>query len=271
MNLPPAFNTQFIDDDGTPLSGGFLYTYVSGTTTPQVSYQTSADDAAENANPIELDAAGRCDLWLDPALEYSFLLQRADTSEVRTWDNVSGVASENAIVSSVNGSTGDVVLTADDIGYTTSTSTDWFGTPADVTAGLDALVNKVDTVAAAVSTAASGTYTPTLGPSSNVAASTAHPCQWMRIGDVVTVSGMLEIDPTAAAFTVLDISLPIASNFSSNYQCAGTGAEASGTWPGAWAINADIFQKRAMLNTSNATGLTLSNHEVSFSFTYLVV
>lgn len=70
---------------------------------------------------------------------------------------------------------------------------------------------------------ASGTYTPTLTNSLNVAGSTASVCQYLRVGSVVTVSGAVTIDPTAAATaTVLDMSLPIASSFSSVENCGGT-------------------------------------------------
>jgi hypothetical protein len=68
----------------------------------------------------------------------------------------------------------------------------------------------------------SGRWTPTLTNTTNVAASVAHLCQYMRIGDEVLVSGVVEIDPTAAAATVLKMSLPIASDFQGTEDCSGT-------------------------------------------------
>jgi hypothetical protein len=68
----------------------------------------------------------------------------------------------------------------------------------------------------------SGTYTPTFGNVANVAASTAYPAQWLRVGDTVTVSGRADIDPTAATFTDMSITLPVPSNFANDYECAGT-------------------------------------------------
>ena len=45
----------------------------------------------------------------------------------------------------------------------------------------------------------------------------------MRVGDVVTVSGQFDIDPTTPAVaTLLGISLPIASAFTTAYQLGGT-------------------------------------------------
>ena len=55
--LPPG-KPQFCDANGNPLAGGFVYTYVPGTTTPQATYQDYLG-AAANLNPIVLDAAGR--------------------------------------------------------------------------------------------------------------------------------------------------------------------------------------------------------------------
>lgn len=69
---------------------------------------------------------------------------------------------------------------------------------------------------------ASGTYTPTLTNSVNVAASAAFSCQYLRLGSVVTVSGQVSIDPTAAGDTQLEISLPIASNFAAANELGGT-------------------------------------------------
>jgi hypothetical protein len=51
--------TQFFANDGTPLAGGEVYTYIVGTTTPKTTWQDMAA-TVENGNPIVLDSAGRC-------------------------------------------------------------------------------------------------------------------------------------------------------------------------------------------------------------------
>ena len=73
---------------------------------------------------------------------------------------------------------------------------------------------------------ASGTYTPTLTPISNLDGVTAYACQYQRVGDTVTVSGRLDVDPTAlSASTVVDISLPVVgANFTADSQAGGTAA-----------------------------------------------
>lgn len=69
----------------------------------------------------------------------------------------------------------------------------------------------------------SGIYTPTLTNVANVASSSAFSCRYQRVGNVVTVSGAVTIDPTTAASTVttLGISLPVASNFATAVDAQG--------------------------------------------------
>lgn len=115
----------------------------------------------------------------------------------------------------------------------------------------------------------SGTYTPTLTNTTNVAASTAFACQYVRVGNVVTVSGKVNIDLTAGSVaSELGISLPIASNFTADNHCAGTAV------PHAIAslcarVSADVTNDRANLHfiaTSDA-----GNRSWSFQFTYVVL
>jgi len=71
---------------------------------------------------------------------------------------------------------------------------------------------------------AAGTYTPTLTNTANVTASSAYQCQYLRVGGTVTVSGFVDIDPTAAASTntQLAMTLPIASAAPSPEDITGT-------------------------------------------------
>jgi hypothetical protein len=99
---------QFFGDNGRPLSGGKLYTYAAGTTTPQVVYTTESGTVA-HANPIELDAAGRVpsggEIWLEDSVSYKFVLTTRQNVTVGTWDDVTGNASGVlAAFSSSNGS-----------------------------------------------------------------------------------------------------------------------------------------------------------------------
>ena len=102
-SLPSFFALQFFDDAGDPVAGGSLYTYANGTTTPQTTW---SDEAATvpNANPIILDAAGRCKAFLGTS-EYTFTLKTSGGALVKTWDNVAGVANSSAIAGKLDAST----------------------------------------------------------------------------------------------------------------------------------------------------------------------
>ncbi len=71
---------------------------------------------------------------------------------------------------------------------------------------------------------ASGTYSPTVTIVSNLDAATlSGTANYMRVGNTVTVSGAVTVDPTLAATqTELSLTLPIASNFGSGTDCRGT-------------------------------------------------
>ena len=106
----------------------------------------------------------------------------------------------------------------------------------------------------------SGTYTPTLTGVTNVTTTTARKCQWMRVGNVVTVSGQMDIDPTGTGTTVVGISLPVASNFGTAYELGGAGHGA--------AIYADATNNRAELSYVDSIG---SNDTMTFTFSYEVL
>lgn len=112
-----------------------------------------------------------------------------------------------------------------------------------------------------------GTYTPTLTSVANVASSSAAVCQYMRVGDVVTVSGKITIQATASlTSTSIGISLPVASSFADDFQCGGTGAPIGANSAGP--IYADATNDRAEFNYVSADTTSRAFH---FTFTYRVV
>lgn len=71
----------------------------------------------------------------------------------------------------------------------------------------------------------SGAYTPTITGITNVAAATVNQARYFRVGDEVLVRASLQITPTAsAADTVVNVSLPIASDLTLSGDVSGTGA-----------------------------------------------
>ena len=96
--LAPVACQQFFATNGTPLAGGLLYTYQSGTLTPQATY-TDATGLTPNANPIILNSGGfatnstgGCGIFLNPVWTYRFVLQ--NSLGVQQW-LVDGISAQN--------------------------------------------------------------------------------------------------------------------------------------------------------------------------------
>ena len=84
---------QFFTNDGSSvLSGGKIYTYAAGTTTPQTTY-TSVLGTSANTNPIILTSAGRLpeDMWLTEGLLYRFVLTDSDDVQIGDYDDIGGI------------------------------------------------------------------------------------------------------------------------------------------------------------------------------------
>jgi hypothetical protein len=80
---------QFFDNSGQVLTGGKLYTYAAGTTTPLETYTTINGNVA-NSNPIVLDAAGRVpyEIWISLGVGYKFILKDTNDVQIASWDNI---------------------------------------------------------------------------------------------------------------------------------------------------------------------------------------
>jgi hypothetical protein len=83
---------QFFTNTGAVLTGGKLYTYLAGTTTPEPTYTTNAGNVTRT-NPVVLDAAGRVpdggEIWISP-VSYKFVLKDSNDVLIATYDNVFG-------------------------------------------------------------------------------------------------------------------------------------------------------------------------------------
>ena len=85
---------QFFNDNGDPLAGGKIFTYLAGTTTPATTYTTSAGNV-QHSNPIILDAAGRIptgEIWLSFNVSYKFVVQDSANNLIGTFDNIGGIS-----------------------------------------------------------------------------------------------------------------------------------------------------------------------------------
>ena len=104
--LTPTPKMQFESAAGVPLSGGKVYTYAAGTTTPQATF-TDYTGATPNANPIILNSRGEAAIWLGAA-SYKFKLTDANDVEIWTVDYISAPTSGVSPVLS-----GNVVIDSD--------------------------------------------------------------------------------------------------------------------------------------------------------------
>jgi hypothetical protein len=99
VNLSPIAGAawQFFSDAGLPLTGGKLYTYAAGTTTPLATY-TSVSGLIANSNPIILNAAGRSasEVWLTSDTSYKFVLKTSSDVTIGTYDDIA-VADPNVL------------------------------------------------------------------------------------------------------------------------------------------------------------------------------
>lgn len=110
---------QFFSNNGVPLSGGKLYTYAAGTTTPQTTYTTSAGNVART-NPIVLDSAGRVgdggEIWLTFA-PYKIILKDSNDVLIATYDNISGIGAAQFAVNNFTGDGTTIAFTLTEAPY----------------------------------------------------------------------------------------------------------------------------------------------------------
>jgi hypothetical protein len=98
VNLSPVGGAaaQFFDNSGNVLTGGKIYTYLAGTTTPAATYTTNSGLIA-HPNPIILNAAGRVpdsgEIWLSDNISYKFVLKDQNDVLIATYDNLVGINS----------------------------------------------------------------------------------------------------------------------------------------------------------------------------------
>lgn len=95
ISLSPTPKFQFFDASGNPLSGGKLYTYAAGTTTPLATYSSNSL-STPNTNPIILDSRGEASVWLSDA-NYKFVLQTSADVTIWSVDNIQPFATQDAL------------------------------------------------------------------------------------------------------------------------------------------------------------------------------
>jgi hypothetical protein len=105
LSVFAGVGAQLFDNVGNVLSGGKIYIYEAGTTTPLVSYTSSAGNIA-HPNPIILNSAGRVStgqIWLDVSFLYKFVVKTSTDVLIATYDNIGGSFLVSAIIANFTG------------------------------------------------------------------------------------------------------------------------------------------------------------------------
>lgn len=71
--LSPTPVQRFYDNNGNPLVGGKLFTYIANTSTKQSTF-TDSTGGTPNANPTILDYRGEARIWIPPNVAYKYVL-----------------------------------------------------------------------------------------------------------------------------------------------------------------------------------------------------
>ena len=154
LSMLAGAGAQFFTSNGVILSGGLVYTYAAGTTTPQAAYTTISGSTA-HTNPIVLDSAGRVpsggEIWLTDAVAYKFVLQTSVAVLIATYDNITGnssgiyatfaASSGSSLVGFIQAGSGAVATTVQEKLRETVSSSDFGAVGNGTTNDTTALVN----------------------------------------------------------------------------------------------------------------------------------
>lgn len=113
LSIYAGVGWQFFDNSGNVLTGGKIFTYAAGTTTPLATYTSSAGNIA-HPNPIILNASGRVptgEVWLDYTSLYKFVLTDANDVLIATYDNIGGSFNAAPLIANFTGNGSQTAFT----------------------------------------------------------------------------------------------------------------------------------------------------------------
>ena len=138
--LQPFPKFRAFDADGNPLSGGLVYTYAAGTSTPLVTYtDSSGSPSSENTNPVQLDADGEADIWYGENL-YKLALYNSTGVLQWTVDNVGSGSDSNTNTGGFGTATDIASASLVDLGTISSHFANITGTTTITSFGSSALI-----------------------------------------------------------------------------------------------------------------------------------
>lgn len=99
--IAPAPKFQAFTSAGAPLSGGKVYTYESGGSTPATTWTDSTGNTA-NANPVILDSRGEANIWFTPGVEYRITVTDSSGGAIYgPIDNIAGGPTPSAYFATI--------------------------------------------------------------------------------------------------------------------------------------------------------------------------
>ena len=85
--LSPSPVQKFFDNNGNPLAGGTVTTYVAGTSIPIATY-TDYTASTTNTNPIVLNYRGEASIWITPNVAYKYVVNDSLGNAISTTDQI---------------------------------------------------------------------------------------------------------------------------------------------------------------------------------------
>lgn len=248
-----GLSSQYFAADGsiqTVTSGGGGISGLTTNVIPKATSSTSIGDGQITDNGTVIQIGGSIGLT-DPKLQVT----------------ANSTTSGGALALAANSSTAQYFIKGSDLGTGTSPFTvDATGTitsNALAGVGIRSLAATAGGILTVTSTSAvSGTYTPTYTGITNISAITPYAVVWSINGNAVTISGIVDIDPTIVGNTEFTISLP--SIASSAIYRLGGGTGFAGT------VGGEGFSIYTTTTGSTLTGKYSASSTANNQFTYSV-
>lgn len=231
--------------------------FIGGTTTPTAKLHLAAGSTSASSAPLKFVSGTSMTTAEAGAVEFTtddlFFTITTGTARKRLLmaDPASGITSGQVLYATTNGrATGSTDMT---FGSSTLTVTKLKVGAGSVT--LDAIDQ--------------AQYNPSATNVANIDSVSVTAANWTRVGRMVHVWGIFSVDPSSSGvLTQFTISLPIASNLSSNYDLVG-GATNSVDGETAGRIYADTGADEALVEFTPRT--TTSSYDWSYSYDYEII
>jgi hypothetical protein len=218
FTLPNASGTVALTSNLSaylPLTGGTLTGNLGGTSATFSSSVTATGVSITSSNNSQL------------TITSTLAATAGSISEMRTYNLISIPALRSGVTNGLylSNVTGNVpgFQSADTSNNAISLLLNPFGGNVLIGSPTDDTVNKLQVNGNIVaSNLLSGTYNPTASNLSNFTTVSPNAAQYFRVGNCVTISGSINITPTATGTASFELNLPIASTFANNQQAGGT-------------------------------------------------